>query len=62
MRDDAVLGRALPLDRGLGPEDAIYTGHVNTSLARMVTFSGAKCVNAFHYPEKAVLQWEAHTR
>jgi len=43
-------------------EDAIYTGHVNTSLARMVTFSGAKCVNAFHYPEKAVLQWEAHTR
>ena len=21
MRDDAVLGRALPLDRGLGPSD-----------------------------------------
>ena len=21
MRDDAVLGRALPLDRGLGPEN-----------------------------------------
>jgi len=23
MRDDAVLGRALPLDRGLGPETSV---------------------------------------
>jgi len=27
MRDDAVLGRALPLDRGLGPSD-YYTVHI----------------------------------
>ena len=27
MRDDAVLGRALPLDRGLGPCFVIYTAH-----------------------------------
>ena len=24
MRDDAVLGRALPLDRGLGPNDDMW--------------------------------------
>jgi len=27
MRDDAVLGRALPLDRGLGPAQAIHVGY-----------------------------------
>ena len=26
MRNDAVLGRALPLDRGLGPEPPVITG------------------------------------
>ena len=32
MRDDAVLGRALPLDRGLGPVSTI-TNIVNLSLS-----------------------------
>jgi len=27
MRDDAVLGRALPLDRGLGPISVYSTDH-----------------------------------
>jgi len=28
MRDDAVLGRALPLDRGLGPEGRMNNSQV----------------------------------
>ena len=28
MRDDAVLGRALPLDRGLGPAAVLYASFI----------------------------------
>ena len=54
MRDDAVLGRALPLDRGLGPftyyKIQAYKGHVKHSKAQFnFRASEAQLVAFYNY-------------
>jgi len=49
MRDDAVLGRALPLDRGLGPNSTVH----NTVVVQRQFFNIALPPDQHHISDEA---------